>query len=125
MAQDVLVITGAGGMGLAVARRLGSGFQVLLADVDPIGLEAAAGRLSEDGYRVTSHIVDVSSRESVAELAKLADGLGPVTRLVHTAGLSPVQASSTSSPWLRLLSSWRSSPRSRCVLAAWNTAPHR
>lgn len=92
MTNDVLVITGAGGMGLAVARRLGSGAQVLLADIDPIGLEAAASRLSEDGYRVATCVVDVSSRESVAALAKQASGLGPVTRLVHTAGLSPVQA---------------------------------
>jgi NAD(P)-dependent dehydrogenase (short-subunit alcohol dehydrogenase family) len=93
MAQDVLVITGAGGMGLAVARRLGSGTQVLLADIDPIGLEAAAGRLGEDGYRVATQVVDVSSHESVASLAKHAADLGPVAGLVHTAGLSPVQAS--------------------------------
>ena len=92
MTQDVLVIIGVGGMGLAVARRLGSGTQLLLADVDPVGLDAAAARLSEDGYQVTTRVVDVSSPESVAALAKHADGLGPVTRLVHTAGLSPVQA---------------------------------
>ena len=93
MTQDVLVITGAGGMGLAVARRLGSGAQVLLADVDPARLDAAAARLGEDGYRVATRVVDVSSAESVAALARHADGLGPVTGLVHTAGLSPVQAS--------------------------------
>jgi len=93
MTQDVLVITGVGGMGLAVARRLGSGTQLLLADVDPVGLDAAAARLREDGYRVDTRVVDVSSRESVAALARHAADLGPVTGLVHTAGLSPVQAS--------------------------------
>ena len=93
MTQDVLVITGAGGMGLAVARRLGSGAQVLLADVDPVALKAAAGQLSADGHNVDTRNVDVSSPESVAALAKHASELGPVTRLVHTAGLSPVQAS--------------------------------
>jgi len=93
MTQDVLVITGAGGMGLAVARRLGSGKQVLLADIAPAGLDAAAARLGDDGYRVDTHVVDVSSPESVAALAKHAADLGPVTGLVHTAGLSPVQAS--------------------------------
>ena len=91
--QDVLVITGAGGMGLAVARRLGSGKHLLLADVAPAGLDAAAARLGDDGYRVDTHVVDVSSPESVAALAKHAADLGPVTGLVHTAGLSPVQAS--------------------------------
>lgn len=93
MVQDVLVITGAGGMGLAVARRLGSGTQVLLADIDPVGLDVAAGRLSDDGYRVATRVVDVSLPESVEALARYASELGPVTGLVHTAGLSPVQAS--------------------------------
>ena len=93
MTQDVLVITGAGGMGLAVARRLGSGRQLLLADIDPVTLEAAAAQLSVDGYRITTRVVDVSSPESVAGLAKHANDLGPVLGLVHTAGLSPVQAS--------------------------------
>ena len=93
MTQDVLVITGAGGMGLAVARRLGSGAQVLLADVDAAALDTAAARLSDDGYRVATRVVDVSSRKSVADLAGHASDLGPVTGLVHTAGLSPVQAS--------------------------------
>ena len=93
MTQDVLVITGAGGMGLAVARRLGSGTQQLLADIDAASLGTIAARLSDDGYRVATQVVDVSSHESVAILAKHAADLGPVTGLVHTAGLSPVQAS--------------------------------
>ena len=93
MTQDVLVITGAGGMGLAVARRLGSGTQLLLADIDAASLGTIAARLSDDGYRVATQVVDVSSQESVATLAKHAADLGPVTGLVHTAGLSPVQAS--------------------------------
>lgn len=90
--QDVLVITGAGGMGLAVARRLGSGARVVLADIDPIAIEACEGPLSEDGYRIFPQVVDVSSAESVAALARFAADLGPVTGFVHTAGLSPVQA---------------------------------
>jgi NAD(P)-dependent dehydrogenase (short-subunit alcohol dehydrogenase family) len=90
--RDVLVIIGAGGMGQAVARRLGPGFQVLLADVAADSLEATAARMCEDGYLVTTQVVDVSSRESVAALAARADSLGPVARLVHTAGLSPTQA---------------------------------
>jgi NAD(P)-dependent dehydrogenase (short-subunit alcohol dehydrogenase family) len=92
MADNVLVITGAGGMGLAVARRLGSGTRLLLADVDPVGADAAAARLREDGYRVVARAVDVSSPKDVADLARHAADLGPVTGLVHTAGLSPVQA---------------------------------
>jgi NAD(P)-dependent dehydrogenase (short-subunit alcohol dehydrogenase family) len=92
MTRGVLVVTGAGGMGLAVARRLGSGSRLLLADVDAVGVDAAADRLRADGYDVVARAVDVSSPDAVADLARHAGELGPVTGLVHTAGLSPVQA---------------------------------
>lgn len=46
---------------------------------------------------MTQHVAvvigaDVSSRDSVASLARRAQSLGPVRTVVHTAGLSPVQA---------------------------------
>jgi NAD(P)-dependent dehydrogenase (short-subunit alcohol dehydrogenase family) len=92
MARDVLVITGAGGMGQAIARRIGSGSQVLLADFNLEILTAAGERLRGDGFDVHLQPVDVSSRSSVHDLAARAAALGPVRRIVHTAGLSPVQA---------------------------------
>jgi NAD(P)-dependent dehydrogenase (short-subunit alcohol dehydrogenase family) len=92
MRRDVSVITGVGGMGRALARRLGTGARLLLADVDDAVLERTAAELREDGYEVSTQSVDGSSRESFAQLAGRAAALGPVTRLVHTAGLSPVQA---------------------------------
>ncbi|ROO86591.1 NAD(P)-dependent dehydrogenase (short-subunit alcohol dehydrogenase family) [Actinocorallia herbida] len=92
MADQVVVVIGTGGMGEAIARRVGSGTHLLLADFDAGVLEAAAARLSGEGQRVTTQLVDVTSRESVAALAKTAAGLGDVAKVVHTAGLSPVQA---------------------------------
>ncbi|MGN0119300.1 MAG: SDR family oxidoreductase, partial [Streptomyces albidoflavus] len=50
-------------------------------------------RLRGQGHEVVTQAVDVSSASSVAALAEAAAGLGPVTQVVHTAGLSPVQAS--------------------------------
>ena len=93
MTRDVLVITGVGGMGQAVAARLGSGSQLLLADFNEAILAEAAARLRGDGFDVHTQPVDVSKRASVHELARRAASLGPVRRMVHTAGLSPVQAS--------------------------------
>ncbi len=89
---DVLVIVGGGSMGAAVVRRCGSGARVLLADVSEASAEAVAEPLRVDGYDVTTTRTDVSDAASVAELAGRAAGLGPVRSLVHTAGLSPVQA---------------------------------
>ncbi|WP_063042225.1 SDR family oxidoreductase [Nocardia pseudovaccinii] len=92
MVRDVVVVIGAGGMGRAIARRQAGGKQVLLADFDETTLRTAADAMVDDGHTVIAASVDVSARESVAELAKTAESLGPVTQIVHTAGLSPAQA---------------------------------
>ncbi|MGJ7905358.1 SDR family oxidoreductase [Actinopolyspora sp. H202] len=93
MSGEVLVVIGSGGMGRAIGRRLGSGRRVLLADLDENTLESTAESMRSDGHDVTTRRVDVSSRESVAELARDAAELGPVTKLAHTAGLSPALSS--------------------------------
>ena len=93
MDKDVVVVIGVGGMGQAIARRLGSGREVVLADFDPEALGAAADLLQGAGQRVTTRSVDVSDAASVASLADAAADLGRVTHVAHTAGLSPVQAS--------------------------------
>jgi NAD(P)-dependent dehydrogenase (short-subunit alcohol dehydrogenase family) len=92
MSHDVLVVIGAGGMGLAIARRAGSGRSVLLADVSEAALDSAVTALRDEGHQVTGRRTDVSVRESVAGLADFAAGLGPVRYIVHTAGVSPAQA---------------------------------
>jgi NAD(P)-dependent dehydrogenase (short-subunit alcohol dehydrogenase family) len=91
--NDVLVIIGVGGMGVSVARRCGSGRTIVLADINAAGLEATAAALTEDGHQVMTRQVDVTSRASVAAVAEAAAGAGRVTAVVHTAGLSPQQAS--------------------------------
>lgn len=93
MSGDVLVVVGVGGMGEAVARRLGSGRPVVLADHDEARLRALASAMRRQGHDVRYHAVDVSDRGSVRDLAEFAAGLGPVTAVAHTAGLSPAQAS--------------------------------
>lgn len=92
MSVNTLVVIGVGGMGQSIARRQGAGKKVLLADFDERGLSTAAEALRGEGYDVVTSPVDVSSRASVADLAERAAELGNVTEVVHTAGLSPVQA---------------------------------
>jgi NAD(P)-dependent dehydrogenase (short-subunit alcohol dehydrogenase family) len=91
--SDVLVIIGVGGMGLSIARRVGAGRTIVLADINSAGLEAAARALTEDGHHVLTREVDVTSRSSVAAFAETARAAGRVTAVAHTAGLSPQQAS--------------------------------
>jgi NAD(P)-dependent dehydrogenase (short-subunit alcohol dehydrogenase family) len=88
----VVVVTGAGGMGAAVARRIGMGTTVVLADFDEQTLEQAANALTAAGLDVVGRVVDVSRKDSVEAFASDAAARGRVTAVVHTAGVSPVQA---------------------------------
>jgi len=90
--RPVLVVIGVGGMGRSIARRLGPGKTLLLADFDADSLGATTAALRGDGFDVHARVVDVSDAASVAALAQAADDLGPVVQVAHTAGLSPVQA---------------------------------
>jgi NAD(P)-dependent dehydrogenase (short-subunit alcohol dehydrogenase family) len=93
MHKHVAVVIGVGGMGLAIARRLGSGRRLIVADINPTTVDAAVDLLRGDGHDVAGQSVDVADPGSVQALAAAADALGPVTQVAHTAGLSPTQAS--------------------------------
>ncbi|MCX4091354.1 SDR family oxidoreductase [Nocardia sp. alder85J] len=92
MDKDVAVVIGVGGMGLAIARRIGSGRRLVLADFNADTLDAAATVLRGEGHDVTTEVVDVSDAVSVRALAAAAAALGRLTHVAHTAGLSPTQA---------------------------------
>ena len=89
---SVLTVIGVGGMGEAVARRLGSGRPLLIADYDTEHLTEVESALRRSGFDVTAQAIDVADRDQVAALADRAASLGEVTSLVHTAGVSPAQA---------------------------------
>jgi NAD(P)-dependent dehydrogenase (short-subunit alcohol dehydrogenase family) len=91
--REVIVITGTGGMGVAIARRLGAGRTLVLADFAEESLQRVADLLRGEGHDVHSVRTDVSDPKSVQTLAETAASLGSFRAVVHTAGLSPVQAS--------------------------------
>ena len=93
MTRDVVVVIGVGGMGQAIARRQGAGRHLLIADFNADTLDSVAAGLKGDGFAVTTQRVDVSDAASIQALADAAAELGPVAEVVHTAGLSPAQAS--------------------------------
>jgi NAD(P)-dependent dehydrogenase (short-subunit alcohol dehydrogenase family) len=92
-AAKVIVLIGAGSIGQAIARRVGAGNHLFLADLRQENSEAAAKVLSEAGFEVSTAIVDVSSKESVRSLIERATAIGGITGLIHAAGVSPTQAS--------------------------------
>jgi NAD(P)-dependent dehydrogenase (short-subunit alcohol dehydrogenase family) len=90
--KNVIAVIGAGRIGQAIARRVGVGKHVLLADMRPDNANAVAAVLGNAGYEVSVATVDASSRESVQALVDTATGIGDVTGLIHSAGVSPTQA---------------------------------
>ena len=91
MAQVVVVI-GAGSIGIAIARRISAGKHILLADLREETATTAAKTLTDAGFTVSTETVDVSQRTSVAALVTTATSLGEVTGVIHAAGVSPSQA---------------------------------
>ena len=93
MSNVIVVVVGPGLIGQAIARRVGVGKHVLLADLRQDNANAAAEVLSDAGYEVSVGTVDASSRDAVQALVEIATGVGEITGLIHAAGVSPSQAS--------------------------------
>ena len=92
MKKDVMILTGAGQIGMAIARRMGYGKKILVADKNPANAEAIAKTMNEAGYDVIAAEVDLASRKSILALIDQAQDLGDITMLVNAAGVSPSQA---------------------------------
>lgn len=92
MQTDVVVVIGAGGIGLAIAKRQGAGKTILLADVNETVLANGEAELRNASYNVETKLVDVTSRASVHALAAKAASLGRVSQVINTAGVSPNMA---------------------------------
>jgi NAD(P)-dependent dehydrogenase (short-subunit alcohol dehydrogenase family) len=88
--RSVAIVTGgAGGMGLATAKILGSDHTVVISDVKQDALDAAAAELAAAGLTVQTHTADITDRTSVDALFAGAATFGPVASVVHAAGVSP------------------------------------
>lgn len=90
--KKVIVVIGPGQIGQAIARRVGVGKHVILADLREENAQAAAKVMDEAGYEVTTARVDASSRDDVRSVIETAQKFGEITGLVHAAGVSPSQA---------------------------------
>lgn len=87
--KEVLVIIGPGAMGAAIARRVGAGKHVLIADLREENARAAEQVLLDAGFEVSTATVDITDWASVRALAEQAAAIGAVKGLAHAAGASP------------------------------------
>ena len=83
------VVVGAGGLGMAVARRLGLSHRLLVADRDGDHAERQCAALRADGYDAEAIACDVARPGDIAHLAALAGARPAVRTLANVVGLSP------------------------------------
>ena len=115
--KNVIVVVGAGVIGQAIARRIGAGKHILLADLHKENADAAAKSFIEAGFEVSTAIVDISSRESVHSLVETANKIGAIVGVIHAAGVSPSQAS----PVLTLVITRHCKPQGKTLLMRYAT----
>lgn len=90
--KRVMLLTGAGQIGMAIARRMGYGMKIVVGDKRLENAQAAAKIMNEAGYDVLPLEMDLSDRESIKALIAEGQTYGGVTMLVNVAGVSPSQA---------------------------------
>ena len=92
MKKDVMILTGAGQIGMAIARRMGYGKKIVIGDQKPENAQAIAKIMNDAGFDVEAMEMDLSSRESIQNLIAKAQEYGEIAMLVNAAGVSPSQA---------------------------------
>ena len=93
MNKDVMIVTGAGQISMAIARRVGYGKKIILGDKNINNANAIADIMNKAGFDAESVEMDLSSRESIQMMIKKALAYGEIKMLVNGAGVSPSQAS--------------------------------
>ncbi|MCI8388964.1 MAG: SDR family oxidoreductase [Clostridiales bacterium] len=90
--KDVLILTGAGQIGIAIARRMGYGKKIIIGDRRKENAESAAKVMNGAGFDCIAIEMDLSSRDSIKELIQRAREYGEISMLINAAGVSPSQA---------------------------------
>lgn len=90
--KDVILWTGAGQIGMAIARRVGYGKKIVVGDKNIENANAIAKIMNDAGFDVEWVECDISSRESILNLIKKGQEYGEIAMLINSAGVSPSQA---------------------------------
>ena len=90
--KNVMILTGAGQIGMAIARRMGYGMKIVIGDKKPENAQIISKTMNEAGFDTVAVEMDLSFRESIQTIIAGAQKYGPITMLVNAAGVSPSQA---------------------------------
>lgn len=93
MNKEVMIVTGAGQISMAIARRLGYGKKIIIGDKNIDNANRITKIMNDAGFDVIPVEMDLSSRKSILKMIKVAQNYGEISMLVNGAGVSPSQAS--------------------------------
>ena len=74
--KDVMILTGAGQIGMAIARRMGYGMKIVIGDKKPENAQAISEIMNNAGFDTVAVEMDLSSRDSILNLIGKAIGIG-------------------------------------------------
>ena len=90
--NDVVLLTGAGQIGMAIARRIGHGKKIMIGDKNINNAQSISKIMKESGFDSEAYECDISSRDSIKNLIKNAQKHGEIAYFINAAGVSPSQA---------------------------------
>lgn len=92
MNKEVMLVTGAGQISMAIARRVGFGKKIVLGDKNMQNCQAIAKIMTDSGFDVEPFEMDLSDRASIKAMIAKAHEYGEIKYMVNGAGVSPSQA---------------------------------
>lgn len=90
--KDVMIVTGAGQISMAIARRMGYGKKIIIGDKNTDNAKAIVNIMNNAGFDAEPIEMDLSSRESIKRMISKALEYGEIKMMVNGAGVSPSQA---------------------------------
>lgn len=90
--NEVVLLTGAGQIGMAIARRIGHGKKIVIGDKSIENARNISKIMTESGFDTEIHECDISSRQSIQNLISFAQKFGEIAYFINAAGVSPSQA---------------------------------
>ena len=89
--KNVMLLTGAGQIGMAIARPVGYGMKIVIGDKRRENAEAIADTMNKAGFTTVPVEMDLSSRASILALIDSAQQYGEISMLVNAAAFLPAK----------------------------------
>ena len=93
MQKDVVILIGAGQIGMAIARRVSSGKKLIVGDKNINNANNIVKIMNDAGFDAIATETDLASRKSIKNMIKTSQNYGDIAIMINSAGVSPSQAS--------------------------------